>query len=133
MLSVERCINSCAFTGDRQSIGIKLICPSLKMDNKLAVDIGLIVGELITNAYKHAFKGRDKGVITIEVTQESDEGLTLKVYDDGVGLPEDAKRPERSDSLGWRMIRTLTFQHEATLKVEGQDGLCVEIRFPAQG
>ncbi|KZY49207.1 histidine kinase [Sulfitobacter sp. KE29] len=122
-----------AFTGDRQSIAIKLICPSLKMDNKLAVDIGLIVGELITNAYKHAFKGRDKGVITIEVTQEDDEGLTLKVYDDGVGLPEDAKRPERSDSLGWRMIRTLTFQHEATLKVEGQDGLCVEISFPAQG
>lgn len=88
---------------------------------------------MITNAYKHAFKGRDKGVITIEVTQEDDEGLTLKVYDDGVGLPDDAKRPERSDSLGWRMIRTLTFQHEATLKVEGQDGLCVEISFPAQG
>ncbi len=34
---------------------------------------------------------------------------------------------------GWRMIRTLTFQHEATLSVEGSDGLCVEIRFPSIG
>lgn len=122
-----------AFTGDRQSISIKLICAPLPMDNKLAVDIGLIVGELITNAYKHAFTDRDKGLITIKITPETDGGLTLRVFDDGVGLPKDAPRPERSDSLGWRMIRTLTFQHEATLSVEGSDGLCVEIRFPSIG
>jgi two-component system, sensor histidine kinase PdtaS len=122
-----------AFTGDTQSIGIKLVCPPLSLDNKLAVDIGLIVGELITNAYKHAFTGRAKGLITIEVQREEDGGLTLLVYDDGVGLPEDAPRPERSDSLGWRMIRTLTFQHEATLSTASKGGLCVEIRFPALG
>jgi len=91
------------------------------------------VGELITNAYKHAFTDRDKGLITIKITPEMDGGLTLHVFDDGVGLPKDAPRPERSDSLGWRMIRTLTFQHEATLSVEGSDGLCVEIRFPSIG
>lgn len=122
-----------AFTGDRQSISIKLVCAPLPMDNKLAVDIGLIVGELITNAYKHAFTDRDKGLITIKITPETDGGLTLRVFDDGIGLPKDAPRPERSDSLGWRMIRTLTFQHEATLSVEGSDGLCVEIRFPSIG
>jgi len=122
-----------AFTGNSQNIGITLNCPPLPLDNKLAVDIGLIVGELITNAYKHAFTGRDKGLITIEVTQPDNDGLTLRVFDDGVGLPKDAPRPERSDSLGWRMIRTLTFQHEATLSVKGCDGLCVEIRFPSLG
>ena len=121
-----------AFTGERQDIEIELLCPSMKLDNKLAVDIGLIVGELITNAYKHAFKGRDAGCITIEVTNP-ESGLTLRVSDDGVGLPEDAARPERSNSLGWRMIRTLTFQHEATLKVESDGGLITEIRFPAPG
>lgn len=122
-----------AFTGDDQIIGIKLNCPPLLLDNKLAVDIGLIVGELITNAYKHAFVGRDEGLITIEVTREADDGLTLRVFDNGVGLPEDAPRPERSNSLGWRMIRTLTFQHEATLSVQSNDGMSVDIRFPSLG
>ncbi|NUH65448.1 ATP-binding protein [Sulfitobacter sp. S0837] len=119
-----------AFTGGDQTVGIKLNCPPLLLDNKLAVDIGLIVGELITNAYKHAFVGRERGLITIAVKREDDDGLTLRVFDDGVGLPEDAPRPERSNSLGWRMIRTLTFQHEATLSVRSDDGLSVDIRFP---
>ncbi len=60
-------------------------------------------------------------------------GLVLNVADDGVGLPEGAERPERSQSLGWRMIRTLTFQHGATLSVESAGGLSVHVKFPAQG
>ncbi len=119
-----------AFSGSGQNVAIKLICAPLDLENKLAVDIGLIVGELITNAYKHAFVGRDAGLITIEITGSAREGLLLAIYDDGVGLPEGADRPERSNSLGWRMIRTLTFQHGATLTVDGSDGLRVEIRFP---
>ena len=121
-----------AFSGGALDASIEVSCEAMQLDSKLAIDIGLIIGELITNAFKYAFVGRDKGLIRVEVTGEPEHGITLVVSDNGVGLPADAGRPERSNSLGWRMIRTLTFQHDATLTVDGADGLRVHIKFPAQ-
>ncbi|MCA0942661.1 ATP-binding protein [Salipiger pacificus] len=122
-----------AFSGGGRAVVIGVDCPPLELESKLAIDIGLIVGELITNAYKYAFVGRDSGRISVTMKGGLQEGLVLNVADDGVGLPEDAERPERSQSLGWRMIRTLTFQHGATLSVDGAGGLSVQVKFPAQG
>ncbi|MBR9892301.1 histidine kinase [bacterium] len=121
-----------AFSGGGLSASIEVSCDELQLDSKFAIDIGLIVGELITNAFKHAFVGREQGLIRVEVTGDPTQGIALLVSDNGVGLPPDAERPERSNSLGWRMIRTLTFQHDATLTVDGTDGLRVHIRFPAR-
>ncbi|WP_335946438.1 ATP-binding protein [Salipiger bermudensis] len=121
-----------AFSGGGLSASIEVSCDELQLDSKFAIDIGLIVGELITNAFKHAFVGREQGLILVEVTGDPMQGIALLVSDNGVGLPTGAERPERSNSLGWRMIRTLTFQHDATLTVDGADGLRVRIRFPAR-
>ncbi|WP_417480613.1 ATP-binding protein [Maricaulis maris] len=121
-----------AFSGGGLTAKIDVSCEALQLDSKFAVDIGLIVGELITNAFKYAFIGRDKGLIRVEVSGDLKQGIALLVSDNGVGLPADAERPERSNSLGWRMIRTLTFQHDATLTADGSDGLRVHIKFPAQ-
>ena len=119
-----------AFSTAELDVSIKVTCTLPELDGKLAADIGLVVGELITNAYKHAFVGRTEGTIRISLTQTGGEGMVLEVSDDGVGLAEGASRPERSSSLGWQLIRTLTFQHNATLSVTGTDGLVVRIEFP---
>ncbi|MBO0345218.1 ATP-binding protein [Roseibium sp. CAU 1637] len=120
--NAERAFN----TEDRQ-VEIRVECVPTDLDGRLAVDIGLIVGELITNAYKHAFVGREDGVITVRLTSKGHEGLELVVFDNGVGLPADAERPERSNSLGWKLIRTLTFTHNGMLTVDGKSGLHVHI------
>ncbi|MGR3453906.1 sensor histidine kinase [Pseudooceanicola sp.] len=120
-----------AFSAPDLKVGIKVHCPPLELDGKLAVDIGLIVGELITNAYKHAFKGRTDGTITVDLSGAPEEGLVLEVSDDGAGLAPGADRPERSNSLGWQLIRTLSFQHNAALSVTGEDGLTVRLVFSA--
>ena len=119
-----------AFSGEGFRVRISVTCPAMNLDGKLAIDIGLIVGELITNAYKYAFDGRSEGMIAVDASGDAGQGLVLTVSDDGVGLGDGNKRPERSNSLGWRIIRTLTFQHNATLSVDGSDGLCVQVRFP---
>ncbi|WP_417622274.1 sensor histidine kinase [Parasphingorhabdus sp.] len=49
--------------------------------------VGLLVNELVTNAVKHAFVDRDKGIIRVEWRTVS-EGAVLVVSDDGVGLPD---------------------------------------------
>ncbi|AQS48040.1 hypothetical protein BMG03_09635 [Thioclava nitratireducens] len=121
-----------AFSGESLDANIEVTCAELMLDSKLAIDIGLIIGELITNAFKYAFTGRESGTIRVDVSGDLQSGIALVVSDNGIGLPSDAERPERSNSLGWRLIRTLTFQHDATLTVDGSDGLRVCIKFPAQ-
>lgn len=118
-----------AFNAEELRVRIEVECEPLSLDGKIAVDIALIVGELITNAYKHAFRGRDEGVISVGLAETPEGDLILRISDNGVGLEDGADRPERSNSLGWNLIRTLTFQNNGTLEVIGQDGLTVEIGF----
>ena len=49
---------------------------------------GLVVNELMTNALKHAFVGREKGIISLSSLVDED-GCRVIVSDDGRGLPED--------------------------------------------
>ena len=119
------------FSAGTQKVTIAVHSERIELDGKLAVDLGLIVGELITNAYKHAFSGRTGGVIDVTLGGNPSEGLNLLVSDDGTGLDGDADYPERSNSLGWRLIRTLCFQHGGVLSVDGTDGLSVRIKFAA--
>lgn len=94
-----------------------------------AIPCGLLLNELITNCYKHAFEGRKTGVIKISVTQTADDYIVLQVKDDGIGLPEDFEIKKQS-SLGMTLINTLVKQLEGTLKVTVEKGSCFTIKFP---
>lgn len=117
-----------AFNAERLKVAVRVTGDDFAVRGKTAVDLGLIVGELITNAFKHAFGGRETGRIEIELTQ-TEEGACLRVADDGHGLPQGAERPERAQSLGWRLIRSMARQYGGTIEVEGNGGLTVTIRF----
>ena len=118
-----------AFSHVEKNIVVTVTGDDLVLPSKLMVDLGLIVSELITNAIKHAFPQRSEGNITIALSRlEADEpgAVLLCVSDDGVGLA-DGERPERSDSLGWRMIRAVATRHQGTLDVDGSDGMTVKL------
>ena len=79
------------------------------MQRDRAVAIGLITNELLTNAAKHAFKGRNRGSILVRL-EYRDELLALSVSDDGVGFPEKA----REGALGQKLVRALCRQAGGT-------------------
>jgi two-component sensor histidine kinase len=54
----------------------------------MAVPVGLIVNELLSNALKHAFVGRNEGKIEVRLTASEEGRINLTVSDDGVGLPD---------------------------------------------
>jgi two-component sensor histidine kinase/PAS domain-containing protein len=89
--------------------------PVLSADR--AIPLGLVISELITNALRHAFKGRGGGSVRVEARQD-DEDLVVMVIDDGVGMSAQAGRT----GLGSRIIRTLTAQIGAGLKISGTPG-----------
>jgi two-component sensor histidine kinase len=112
--------------------GIRL---DLKVDTWLvsldiAMPVGLVVNELLTNALKHAFQGRDGGVITLHSTTDAGGGCRIVVADDGIGLPQGCAWP-RSGKLSALIVRSLLQNAIAQMDVRSApgEGMRVEIAF----
>ena len=95
----------------------------------VAMPTGLVVNELLTNALKHAFSGRDGGTITLRSVVDGD-GCRVVVADDGVGLPDGETWP-KPGKLGALIARSLTENAKAQFDVRSsaKDGTKVTIVF----
>lgn len=94
----------------------------------IGIPCGLIINELISNSFKHAFTGRDQGKIAISLKTENDSRYVLNVADDGIGI----KGPEvleSSGSLGMRIVSKLIQQIEGTMEYDFENGTKYTIRF----
>jgi len=91
-----------------------------------AIPCGLIVNELVSNAMKYAF-GDKKGTIFLSI-KETDTQISLRVADNGVGLPKDFKY-EESDSLGMQLVYSLIDQLDAKLELVTKKGTDFLITF----
>jgi len=92
-----------------------------------AVATGLLVNELLTNAFKHAFAEDQRGTVQLTLALHAGH-FTLTVEDDGVGLPEGAVATARS--LGLQLVATLAEQLAATLEQEPAPGTRIRLIFP---
>jgi two-component sensor histidine kinase len=104
--------------------------PSEVIGPEMAVPLGLMVTEAITNAYKHAFNERAGGHIRVTVARESPEALSITVRDDGVGMDPEAAGGDNT-GLGRSLIEAFVRQLRGELKVYSDQGTTVEVRFPA--
>ena len=112
-------------------VRLKVNVQPVSLPIEAAVTCGLLVNELVTNAFKHAFPNGRRGWITVSFQQEQDS-LVLRVGDDGVGIPA-AIQLEKTDSLGIKLIMLLASQLEGTLDLERSPGTRFTLRFPASG
>ncbi|WP_128694698.1 PAS domain S-box protein [Methanoculleus taiwanensis] len=105
----------------------------MPLELEAAIPCGLIINELVSNALKYAFSGREKGTLGVEMHRAADARISLCVRDDGIGLPEglDPFVP-RSESLGLELVNILSRQLGGTLTCERNAGTSFEITFPEQ-
>jgi PAS domain S-box-containing protein len=114
-------------------------------DMDIAVPLGIIINELVSNSLKYAFIGRDKGLIQIKLCRkESTEctnngqgskkegyngtNFTLTVLDNGIGILEDFNS-EDSGSLGLQLVAILVDQLGGELELKRDTGTEFIIRF----
>jgi PAS domain S-box-containing protein len=90
-----------------------------------AIPCGLILSELLTNAFKHAFRDQDTGRILIEF-RKKEAGFLLRVIDDG-NRPDVLQRVENSASVGMMIVRGLAEQLNASLHFESDNGTVVTL------
>jgi two-component sensor histidine kinase len=105
-------------------INIALNSDNIDVSERVALPLGIIINELVTNCFKHAFPDGRKGKIDIRI--RSDGELVLEVVDDGVGCPED-----RRGGTGSRLIDLMVKQLNGFIKREpGNPGCRVQVSIP---
>ncbi len=98
------------------------------IDINSAGPCGLLVNELISNALKHAFPAGRKGTVRIGLRRETDGAITLRVADDGVGLPETLDF-RNADSFGLQILGLLVEQLDAKIDLDRTNGTAFTISF----
>lgn len=103
---------------------IKLIlniqCTNIILSIDNAVPLGLLINEILTNAYKHAFINREYGTIEV-ILKNNNSNCILIIKDDGIGVPESIQNL-KSNSMGMELIHILAEQLGANLKIVRQNG-----------
>jgi PAS domain S-box-containing protein len=96
-----------------------------------AIPCGLVLNELVSNALKYAFAGRDGGEIEIGLAVLEDNRVVLTVRDDGVGFPRDLDF-RATKSLGLQLVNTLTTQINGTIGLIRDRGTTFTITMPPE-
>jgi len=94
-----------------------------------AIPCALVVNEALSNSFKHAFKGRRQGTITVSARLDNGR-IHICTQDNGIGIPKKVD-VDRATSLGLKLIRNLVQQLRGTLTIENtKPGTSVNIDFP---
>ncbi len=99
----------------------------VELNINTAVPLGLIINEMITNAFKHAFPAGRRGNLWLNLRKINEGRAELIVRDDGVGLP-DGLDTKKVESLGMVIINTLVEQIDGKLKVISRKNKGTEFR-----
>jgi two-component sensor histidine kinase len=115
---------------DGSAVTLSVVGDGIVVDLTRAVPFGLLLNELVSNAYKHAFPSR-AGVLTVTLGQENGS-IFLRVADTGKGLPEDLDR-RNPGTLGLPLVHMLAKQLGGTVTFEPGTGTTVHVSLPMQG
>ena len=92
-----------------------------------AIPCGLVLNELLSNAFKYAFPNGRSGEVTVSLQQQG-HCIRLAVDDTGVGLPEDGA-PGKRGSLGLSIVDILTRQLGGSMEITSEHGAHFVLRF----
>ena len=112
--------------GAQSNVAVNIAMKEFELDVDLAIPIGLIVNELLTNSLKHAFPSGRKGKIKIGL-KEVDTMLQLDVIDDGVG--QILHNRSKGTGFGTQLIELLTKQLDGKMVLNTNQGTSVSIQF----
>ena len=114
------------YNGKQRRISFSVSAQEISLDINTAIPCGLIINELVSNAFKYAFEDCQGGNIWISLTESESGQFILIVSDNGVGLPNnfdgDNWDSDRTKSLGLQLVYRLTKQLEGNIELERSQG-----------
>ena len=116
--------------GTGQNIKLVVETDPIEVNMETAIPCGLILNELISNAFKHAFVQKTSGQLVVRVGNEDKDTYQLIVQDDGGGLPDGIVSGQAS-TLGLQLVERLVRQLKGHLTVENRNGAFFSLTFKA--
>jgi two-component sensor histidine kinase len=106
------------------TVSVDVACDPVYLPIDRAIPIGLVVNELVTNAYKHGFSEAGTGKVMVHISGNA--SLSLMIEDNGKGCPQHAQ-----EGVGSQLIKQLVMQLGGTLeRTEANPGCRVTIHIP---
>jgi len=112
---------------ESRNISIERNIEDFTISSKKVILLGIIINELLTNAFKYAFEGKDKGEIFVEV-MKTENHVTLAVKDNGFGISERVDANE-SSGFGIELVKMIAKQLEGTFTMENDHGTKSVLKF----
>lgn len=123
---ISRIASTIGYLDGRRSVRVNVDCDAIDVSVERAARVGLLFSELLTNALKHAFKGREEGLVEARLKMLSSGLIRLTVTDDGIGLPREARWPYGAQEKGGssqRIGEAVALAEEGSLAREVADTL----------
>jgi two-component sensor histidine kinase len=118
-----------SYTIDPDHISVTVKTEPVQVLIDTAIPCGLVVTELISNAFKHAFPDDKKGKISIQLSKDAKENIHLRISDNGVGVP-DGFDFRKQPSLGMKTVLMIVeHQLKGTITFDVKRGVKYDIRF----
>jgi PAS domain S-box-containing protein len=100
------------------SIESKIEIAEIYFGADIAIPLGLIINELVSNSLKYAFPEGRKGFIYISIKKEDSNKYKMVVGDNGIGLPQNFDF-ENTDTLGLQLVSSLVSQLNGEIELNG--------------
>ena len=118
---VELIMQSYGVFSERVTLNFDLHAVKVSIDS--AVPFGLIINELISNIFKHAFPEDRKGEISIRLFKEEDETINLELMDNGIGFSQNFD-PRKDGSMGLALVFSIAEEQlKGEISVKSENGL----------
>lgn len=111
------------------SVALAIEVDAIEVGLDVAVTLGLLLTELVSNSLKHAFPGERTGKIQVHVIRQG-SGAVISVVDDGIGFPAGLD-PLATSSLGLKLASSLARQLGGTLQICSEGGAQFRVDVPA--
>lgn len=117
-----------SYFGSTRNIAVQFDIDEVNIQLEKAIPLGILMNELISNAFKHAFTEMDNALLQIRFDNIED-GLKITLIDNGVGF--DSEREERRDSLGMNLVDSLAEELNGDVAYRSSPaGTTVELKIP---
>jgi two-component sensor histidine kinase len=119
-------VNEQAFAyGLQNAVTCKLEISDIELDVDKMIPLGLIVNELVSNTFKHAFQNHDNPTLILKASIKDDH-ITIDISDNGIGMPAETN----NQSFGLKLVTMLIREVKGSWQLNNQAGISNTITIP---
>ncbi len=100
----------------------------ISIDVDKAIPLGLILNELISNAFKHAYENQPNPRLVINLEYPEANELNIRIHDNGAGMP--AVDEKQRKTFGMKIVSTLIKELKGSLNVKNENGTTYNLHIP---